>query len=145
MPGANERLPAVEEAISAGIPTNVTLLFSRERSPMTAEAFLRGIERRIDAGLNPNIGSVAWEFISRWDAAIMGKATDNLHQLGIAIEERTYNAYSSLLFSPRWQRVYNFGDRPQRLLCQAVGRPDGCNRVQEHRPSEAELSVRSLQ
>ena len=117
IPGTKEGLPAIEEAIFAGVPINVTLLFSREHYVAAAEAFLRGIERRIDAGLNPNVGSVASVFISRWDAAVAGKVPDALrNQLGIAIAKRTYKAARALLSSPRWQRVYNLGARPQRLL-----------------------------
>src|SRR5579872_2591668 len=125
IPGTKEGLPAIEESIFAGIPVNVTLLFSREHYLAAAEAFLRGIERRIDAGLNPNIGSVASVFISRWDTAVMDKIAGSLHdRLGIAIAERTYKAYRSLLSSPRWQRVYNFGARPQRLLWASTGTKD---------------------
>ena len=117
IPGTKEGLPAIEEAIFAGIPVNVTLLFSREHYVAAAEAFLRGIERRLDAGLNPNVGSVASVFISRWDAAVMDKLPEALRdQLGIAIAKRTYKTYRSLLNSPRWQRVYNADARPQRLL-----------------------------
>ena len=98
IPGTKEGLPAIEEAIFAGIPVNVTLLFSREQYVAAAEAFLRGIERRIDAGLNPNVGSVASVFISRWDVAVAGKVPEDLRdQLGIAIAKRTYKAYRSLL------------------------------------------------
>jgi transaldolase len=125
IPGTKEGLPAIEEAIFAGVPINVTLLFSREHYVAAAEAFLRGIERRIDAGLNPEIASVASVFISRWDAAVMGKVPDALRdQLGIAIAKRTYKAYRSLLSSPRWQRVYNAGARPQRLLWASTGTKD---------------------
>jgi transaldolase len=125
IPGTTEGLPAIEEAIFAGIPVNVTLLFSREHYLAAAEAFLRGIERRIDGGLNPNVGSVASVFISRWDTAVMGKVPDNLSdQLGIAIAKRIYKAYRSLLNSPRWQRVYNLGARPQRLLWASTGTKD---------------------
>jgi transaldolase len=125
IPGTKEGLPAIEEAIFAGIPVNVTLLFSREHYVAAAEAFLRGIERRLDAGLNPNVGSVASVFISRWDAAVMDKLPDALRdQLGIAIAKRTYKAYRSLLGSPRWQRVYNAGARPQRLLWASTGTKD---------------------
>jgi len=125
IPGTKEGLPAIEEAIFAGVPVNVTLLFSREHYLAAAEAFLRGIERRIDAGLNPNIGSVASVFISRWDAAVMGKVPDDLrNQLGIAIAKRTYKAARALLTSPHWQRVYNLGARPQRLLWASTGTKD---------------------
>jgi len=125
IPGTKEGLPSIEEAIFAGVPINVTLLFSREHYLAAAEAFLRGIERRLDAGLNPNVGSVASVFISRWDAAVMSKAPNDLRdQLGIAIAKRTYKAYRSLLGSPRWQRVYNAGARPQRLLWASTGTKD---------------------
>jgi len=122
IPGTKEGLPAIEEAIFAGIPINVTLLFSREQYLAAAEAFLRGIERRIDAGLRPAVGSVASVFISRWDSAVMGKTPDSLRdQLGIAIAKRTYKAYRALLASPRCQRVFNAGARPQRLLWASTG------------------------
>src|SRR5712692_8832897 len=125
IPGTPEGLPAIEEAIVAGVPVNVTLLFSREHYLAAAEAFLRGIERRIDAGLNPAVGSVASLFVSRWDAAVMGKVPDSLNdQLGIAIAKRIYKAYRSLLNSQRWQRVFNLGARPQRLLWASTGTKD---------------------
>jgi transaldolase len=125
IPGTKEGLPAIEEAIFGGIPINVTLLFSREHYVAAAEAFLRGIERRIDAGLNPNVGSVASVFISRWDAAVMDKVPEALRdRLGIAIARRTYKACRALLASPRWQRVYNAGARPQRLLWASTGTKD---------------------
>src|SRR5437879_6476755 len=102
IPGTPEGLPAIEEAIVAGVPVNVTLLFSREHYLAAAEAFLRGIERRIDAGLNPAVGSVASLFVSRWDAAVMGKVPAALrNRLGIAMAQRTYNTYRTLLSSPR--------------------------------------------
>ena len=125
IPGTKEGLPAIEEAIAAGIPVNVTLLFSREQYVAAAEAFLRGIERRITAGLNPNVGSVASVFISRWDTAVAGRVSDKLqNQLGIAVAKRTFAAYRGLLNSDRWQRVYNFGARPQRLLWASTGTKD---------------------
>jgi transaldolase len=125
IPGTKEGVPAIEEAIFAGIPINVTLLFSREQYVAAAEAFLRGIERRIDAGLKPEVGSVASVFISRWDVAVTGKVPDALRdKLGIAIAKRTYKAYRDLLGSPRWQRVYNAGARPQRLLWASTGTKD---------------------
>jgi transaldolase len=125
IPGTKEGLPAIEEAIFAGVPVNVTLLFSSEQYVAAAGAFLRGIERRVDAGIKPNVGSVASLFISRWDVAIMGKVPEALHdQLGIAIAKRTYKAYRSLLSSQRWQRVYNEGARPQRLLWASTGTKD---------------------
>jgi transaldolase len=125
IPGTKEGLPAIEEAIFAGIPINVTLLFSREHYVMAGEAYLRGIERRIEAGLNPNVGSVASLFVSRWDSAVMGKVPESLReQLGIAIAKRTYKAYRAFLDSPRWQRVSNAGARPQRLLWASTGTKD---------------------
>jgi transaldolase len=125
IPGTKEGLPAIEEAIFAGVPINVTLLFSREQYVAAAEAFLRGVERRIDAGLNPVVGSVASVFISRWDVAIESKVPDVLkNRLGIAIAQRTYAAYRALLASPRWQRAYNAGARPQRLLWASTGTKD---------------------
>lgn len=117
IPGTKENLPVVEEAILAGVPVNVTLLFSREHYMAAAEAFLRGIERRITAGLKPNVGSVASLFINHWDAAVIEKVPDALrNQLGIAIAQRTYKACREFLSSPRWQCAYNAGARPQRLL-----------------------------
>jgi len=125
IPGTKEGLPAIEEAIFSGIPVNVTLLFSREQYVAAAEAFLRGIERRVEAGLNPNVGSVASVFVSRWDAAVANKTADELHnQLGIAIAKRTYKAAHELLNSPRWNRIYNLGARPQRLLWASTGTKD---------------------
>jgi transaldolase len=125
IPGTREGLPAIEETIFAGIPVNVTLLFCREHYVAAAEAFLRGIERRIDAGLNPNVGSVASVFISRWDTAAAGKVPGRLqNRLGIAIAKRTFKAYRDLLSSERWQRVYNLGARPQRLLWASTGTKD---------------------
>jgi transaldolase len=125
IPGTKEGLPAIEEAIFAGIPINVTLLFSREQYLAAADAFLRGIERRIEANLDPNVGSVASVFVSRWDASVMGKVPEQLrNQLGIAIAKRTYKAARDLHVSPRWTRVYNLGARPQRLLWASTGTKD---------------------
>ena len=125
IPGTKEGLPAIEEAIFTGIPINVTLLFSREQYLAAADAFLRGIERRIDAGLKPAVGSVASVFISRWDVAVTGKVPESLRdELGIAIAKRTYKAYRTLLDSPRWQRAFNAGARPQRLLWASTGNKD---------------------
>ncbi len=125
IPGTPEGLPAIEEAIFAGVPINVTLLFSREQYLAAADAFLRGVERRIAAGLNPAVGSVASVFVSRWDAAVAGKVPERLtNQLGIAIAKRTYKAYQAMLASPRWQRAYNAGARPQRLLWASTGAKD---------------------
>ena len=125
IPGTEKGLPAVEEAIFAGIPVNVTLLFSREHYLAAAEAFLRGIERRMAAGLKPNVGSVASVFVSRWDSAVAAKVPEGLrNRLGIAIVERTYAAARALLSSPRWQRIYNEGAFPQRLLWASTGTKD---------------------
>src|SRR5258705_1700940 len=125
IPATPEALPAIEEAIFAGIPINVTLLFSREQYTAAADAFLRGIERRVAAGLPPDVGSVASVFISRWDAAVKDRVPEALrNQLGIAIAKRTYKAYRALLDSPRWQRVFNEGARPQRLLWASTGTKD---------------------
>jgi len=125
IPGTKEGLPAIEESIFAGVPINVTLLFSREHYVAAAEAFLRGIERRVDAGLQPDIGSVASVFVSRWDAAVAGKVPAALNnELGIAVAKRTYKAYRDLLGSPRWERIYNAGARPQRLLWASTGTKD---------------------
>src|SRR5215831_6958067 len=125
IPGTKEGLPAIEEAIFAGVPINVTLLFSREQYLAAAEAFLRGIERRIDAGLQADIGSVASVFVSRWDAAVADKVPDGLkNRLGISVAKRTYKAYRELLSSPRWERIYNAGARPQRLLWASTGTKD---------------------
>jgi transaldolase len=125
IPGTKEGVPAIEEAILAGVPVNVTLLFSREQYLAAAEAFLRGIERRIDAGLEPDVASVASVFISRWDAAVAGKVPAQLlNDLGIAVAKRTYAAYRVLLDSPRWQRAANAGARPQRLLWASTGTKD---------------------
>jgi transaldolase len=125
IPGTKEGLPAIEEAIFAGVPINVTLLFSREQYVAAAEAFLRGVERRIDAGLRPDVGSVASVFVSRWDTAVAGKVPAALNnRLGIAIAQRNYRAYRELLGSPRWQRIYNAGARPQRLLWASTGTKD---------------------
>jgi transaldolase len=125
IPGTAEGLPAVEEAIFAGIPVNVTLLFSPRQYAAAAEAYLRGIERRIAAGLNANVGSVASLFISRWDVAVAGKVPASLaNTLGIAIGQRTYSVYSKLLQSTRWRRAFNAGARPQRLLFASTGTKD---------------------
>lgn len=122
IPGAKEGLPAIEEAIFHGIPVNVTLLFSSDHYLAAAEAFLRGIERRIEAGLAPNVGSVASVFVSRWDAAVNAKVPRELSdKLGIAIAMRTYKAARDLLNSPRWRRLYNAGAYPQRLLWASTG------------------------
>jgi transaldolase len=125
IPGTKEGLPAIEEAIFAGVPVNVTLLFSAEHYVAAANAYLRGIERRIAAGLRPDVGSVASLFISRWDSAVRDKVPDALNnQLGIAIGKSAYRAYRDLIASPRWQRAFNAGARPQRLLFASTGTKD---------------------
>jgi transaldolase len=125
IPGTKEGLPAIEESIFAGVPINVTLLFSADQYVAAAEAYMRGVERRIEAGLNPVVGSVASVFISRWDGAVASKAPEALrNRLGIAISGRIYKAYRSLLGSARWQRAFNFGARPQRLLWASTGTKD---------------------
>jgi transaldolase len=125
IPGTREGLPAIEEAIYSGVPVNVTLLFSREHYLAAADAFLRGIERRIAAGLKPGVGSVASVFISRWDGSVVGKVPEALrNRLGIAVAGRTYKAARNLLNSPRWQRIYNSGAWPQRLLWASTGTKD---------------------
>ncbi|MFZ1201966.1 MAG: transaldolase family protein, partial [Desulfobacterales bacterium] len=116
IPGTNEGLWAVEEAIFAGIPVNVTLLYSREHYLAAAGAFLRGIERRIVAGFKPDVGSVVSISVSPWDAAVRGRVPDALrNKLGVAVARRTYKACCESMISPRWQRAYNAGARPQRL------------------------------
>lgn len=125
IPGTRAGIPAIEEAIFAGVPVNVTLLFSREHYIAAAEAYMRGIERRIASGLDPVIHSVASIFVSRWDAAIKEKIQPGLsNRLGIAIAMRTYKAYRDLLASPRWQKLANSGARPQRLLWASTGTKD---------------------
>jgi transaldolase len=125
IPGTREGLPAIEEAIFAGVPVNVTLLFSGDQYVAAAEAYMRGIERRIAAGMNPDIGSVASLFVSRWDVAVEEKVPEALHnKLGIAIAREAYGKYRALLDSPRWQRILNAGGRSQRLLWASTGTKD---------------------
>jgi transaldolase len=125
IPGTKEGLPAIEAAIFAGVPVNVTLLFSREQYVAAAEAYLRGVERRIEAGLNPAVGSVASLFVSRWDVAVAGKVPAELaNRLGIAVAQRAYRAYVELLNSPRFRRAANAGARAQRLLWASTGTKD---------------------
>jgi transaldolase len=125
IPGTPEGLPAIEAAIFAGVPVNVTLLFSREQYVAAAEAYLRGVERRIAAGLNPAVASVASLFVSRWDVAVAGKVPADLaNRLGIAVAQRAYRAYRELLASPRFQRAANAGARAQRLLWASTGTKD---------------------
>jgi transaldolase len=125
IPGTPEGVPAIEESIFNGVPINVTLLFSREQYVAAAEAYLRGIERRIAAGRDPCVASVASLFVSRWDKAVGDKAPVELrNRLGIAIAGRTYRAYRELLASPRWKKLAAAGARPQRLLWASTGTKD---------------------
>ena len=125
IPGTPEGFPAIEESIFAGVPVNVTLLFSREQYIAAAEAYMRGIERRIVAGLDPKVGSVASIFISRWDMAVKDKAPGELrNRLGIAIAKRAYKAYRAVLDAPRWRKLAVAGARPQRLLWASTGTKD---------------------
>ena len=125
IPGTPQGLPAIEESIFAGVPINVTLLLSREQYVASAEAYLRGIERRIAAGLDPKMASVASLFVSRWDKAVNDKVPADLrNRLGIAIAQRTYRAYRERLASPRWDKLAAAGARPQRLLWASTGTKD---------------------
>jgi transaldolase len=125
IPGTREGLPAIEAAICVGVPINVTLLFSREQYLAAADAYLRGVERRIEAGLNPAVTSVASLFVSRWDVAVSGKVPADLtNRLGIAVAQSAYQAYRELLASPRFQRAANSGARAQRFLFASTGTKD---------------------
>jgi transaldolase len=125
IPGTSEGLAAIEESIFAGVPVNVTLLFSSAQYLAAAEAYLRGIERRMAAGLDPKVRSVASMFISRWDKAVTGKVPKDLQDhLGIAVAKRTYKAYRDLLASPRWIKAFDAGAQPQRLLWASTGTKD---------------------
>ena len=118
-------MPAIEDSIFAGVPVNVTLLFSREQYLAVAEAYMRGIERRIAAGLDPKVESVASLFVSRWDVAVKDQVGPELrNKLGIAISQRAYKAYRDLLASPRWQQLAAAGAHPQRLLWASSGVKD---------------------
>jgi len=125
IPGTPEGVPAIEESTFEGVPVNVTLLFSREQYIASAEAYMRGIERRMAAGRDPKIHSVASVFISRWDKAVMGKVPESLrNHLGIAIAKRTYKSYCDLLESSRWRKLAQAGALPQRLLWGSTGTKD---------------------
>ena len=125
IPGTERGLAAIEAATFAGVPVNVTLLFSREQYLASAYAYMRGIERRLEAGLDPNVPSVASVFISRWDAAVIGRAPDRLRgRLGLAVGLKTYQAYRRLMDSNRWQRLANAGARTQRLLWASTSTKD---------------------
>ena len=125
IPGTLEGIQAVEKATFAGVPVNVTLLFSTEHYLAAAEAYMRGIEQRVAAGLNPAVGSVASVFVSRWDAAVAANVPSELrNRLGIVLSRQTYRAYLELLASARWLRLQNEGARPQRLLWASTGTKD---------------------
>jgi transaldolase len=125
IPGTVAGLEAIEESIYAGIPINVTLLFSTDQYLAAAEAYMRGIERRIRENLDPVVTSVASLFISRWDVAVADEVSEELrNRLGIAVGKRTYRAYRELLESDRWQQLQNDGARPQRLLFASTGTKD---------------------
>jgi len=125
IPGTPAGLRAIEESIFEGIPINVTLLFTRRQYVAAAEAYLYGIERRIAAGLNPQVASVASLFVSRWDVAVRDKAPEPLvNRLGVNVARQTYETYRSLLDTPRWQRILDAGARPQRLLWASTGTKD---------------------
>jgi transaldolase len=125
IPGTEAGRTAIEESIFSGVPINVTLLFSREQYLGSAEAYMRGLERRVEAGLDPAVPSVASIFISRWDVAVQDSAPAGLrNQLGIAVAKRAYRAYRELLDSERWQGLANEGARPQRLLFASTGTKD---------------------
>jgi transaldolase len=129
IPGTAAGVPAIEESIFAGVPINVTLLFSREQYIAAAEAYMRGIERRIDAGLDPKVESVASLFVSRWDVAVKDQVAPRLrNRLGIAIAMRTYKAYRDLLGSARWKELSRAGAHPQRLLWASTGTKDPAER-----------------
>ena len=125
IPGTPEGLPAIEESIFQGVPVNVTLLFSREQYLAAAEAYMRGLERRVGAGLKPDVASVASVFVSRWDRAVADKVPAELtNKLGIAIMGRTYKAYRDLLESERWAKLAAAGAKPQRALWASTGTKD---------------------
>jgi transaldolase len=125
IPGTEAGRTAIEETIFAGIPVNVTLLFDREQYVGAADAYMRGLERRVDAGLNPDVASVASVFVSRWDAAVTDTVPDELRdKLGLAIGKRTYAAYRELLDSDRAMRLRNEGAKAQRLLWASTGTKD---------------------
>lgn len=125
IPGTHAGLAAIEESIFNGVPVNVTLLFSREHYAAAANAYMKGIERRLAAGLDPRVRSVASLFVSRWDAAVQDEVAPNLqNRLGIAIAQSTYEVYRELLASPRWQALADAGAVPQRLLWASTGTKD---------------------
>ncbi len=125
IPGTAAGHEAIASTIHAGIPVNVTLLFSREHYLAAADAYMTGVERRLADGLDPAVPSVASLFVSRWDKAVSETVPDELRdKLGIAIGGRAYRAYRELLDSERWQSLANRGARPQRLLWASTGTKD---------------------
>jgi len=125
IPGTSEGLPAIEECIAAGVPVNVTLLFSAEQYLAVADAYMNGVERRLEQGLDPAVGSVASVFMSRWDVAVADRAPAELKdRLALAVGMKTYAAYRSLLDSDRSQRLANAGARAQRLLWASTSTKD---------------------
>lgn len=125
IPGTTAGIPAIEQSIFAGVPINVTLLFSCEQYLAAAEAYLRGVERRLAAGLDPRVNSAASLFVSRWDKAVNGSVPAELqNRLGIAVAARTYRAYRELLASPRWRKLATAGALTQRLLWASTGTKD---------------------
>ncbi|MDO1528742.1 transaldolase [Fulvimonas sp. R45] len=125
IPGTAAGVPAIEEAVFAGVPINVTLLFSNEQYLAAADAWARGVERRLEAGLDPGVASVASLFVSRWDVEVKSKVPTGLrNRLGIAVARQVYRSYRALLESPRWRRLAEAGARPQRLLWASTGTKD---------------------
>jgi transaldolase len=125
IPGTKEGLPAIEESIFAGVPVNVTLLFSTDQYKAAADAYMKGLERRVAAGLSPDVRSVASLFVSRWDVAVADKAPADLrNRLGVAVSKQAYKAYRDILDSDRFQRLENLGARAQRLLFASTGTKD---------------------
>jgi transaldolase len=125
IPGTKEGLPAIEEAIFSGVTVNVTLLFSAQDCNAAADAYMKGLERRVAAGLNPDVRSVASIFVSRWDKAVMDKVPESLRdKLGIAVAYQAYRDYRAMLASDRWQRLASMGARPQRLLFASTSTKD---------------------
>jgi transaldolase len=125
IPGTKEGLPAIEEAIFSGVTVNVTLLFSASDYAAAADAYMKGLERRVAAGLSPDVRSVASVFISRWDKAVMDKVPDSLRdKLGIAVAKQAYKSYREVIASDRWQKLESLGARPQRLLFASTSTKD---------------------
>jgi transaldolase len=117
IPGTPEGLPAIEASIASGIAVNVTLLFDVDQYLAAADAYLKGVERRIAAGLDPKVGSVASVFISRWDTAVAGSVSQELkNRLGLAVGLETYAAYVKLVGSERCAKIVAAGGQVQRLL-----------------------------